>query len=148
MDQTKLLRYALCLIWLAACITMLYQGQYYSEFLIGYLGRKPQEYPYPIIQIIIFALIYALWLYSYEWLLHANFAIRHPFISYTLCSIFPILLSAAGLFLLVYASPHLIAFILFTFATTLLHFLLLPALIPLYRKYIYPKYNAAQNSDI
>ena len=128
-------------IWLIVCFTMAYQGQFYSEFLINYFGRKKQNYPYPIYQIFILALIYGLWLYSYVWLLSAKFAIQHPFISYTLCSILPILLSTLGLFLLVYASPHLIVFILASIATTLFHFLLLPVLIPIYRKYVYPKQN-------
>ena len=126
-------------IWIIVCLTMAYLGQFYSDFLINYLGRKQQYYPYPIYQILILGLIYGAWLLSYMWLLSADFAIRHPFISYTLCSIFPILFTALGLFLLVYASPHLIVFILTSIATTLLHFLLLPVLMPIYRKYVYPK---------
>lgn len=126
-------------LWLIASLVIAYQGLFYSEYLIDFLQRKAQNYPYPIFQIVILSLIYGLWLFSYAFLLCSNWGIKHPFICYTLCSILPIIIAPIGLFALVYSSPHLIAFILICLATTMFHFLLFPILIPIYRKYVYPK---------
>ena len=125
-------------IWVIATITIAYQGIFYSEYLINFLQKNPQSYPYPIFQVLILSFIYGVWLLSYFFLLCTDWGVKHPFISYTLCSILPIIIAPMGLFSLLYASPHLIAFILICVATTLFHFLLLPILIPIYRKYVYP----------
>ncbi|RZG87198.1 hypothetical protein EXE10_04760 [Acinetobacter sp. WCHAc060033] len=125
-------------IWLIASLVIAYQGQFYSEYLIEFLKKQPQNYPYPIFQVLTLSFIYGIWLLSYAFLFCSNWGVKHPYITYTLCSILPILLSSYGFFIAFVSSLHVIAFILISIATTLLHFLLLPVLIPVYRKYVYP----------
>ena len=126
-------------IWLIASLVIAYQGLFYTEYLIGFLHKKAQHYSYPFSQIIILSIIYGAWMLSYAFLLCSNLGIKHPFMTYTLCSILPILITLYGFFIAFLSSLHVIAFILICVATTIFHFLLFPILIPIYRKFVYPK---------
>lgn len=141
MNKRYVILIPLFLIWLIASLSIAYQGQFYSEYLIDFLHKKAQDYPYPIVQVLILSILYGFWLLSYIFLLCSYWAVKHPFISYSLCSILPILLSIYGFFIAFVSPLHMITFILICVATTLFHFLLLPVLIPIYRQYVYPKHN-------
>jgi hypothetical protein len=65
MNKKYLILIPLFLIWLMACVSIAYQGLFYSEYLIKFLRKPPQEYDYPTFQVIILCLIYALWMSSY-----------------------------------------------------------------------------------
>ncbi|MFW1943069.1 hypothetical protein ACG93R_06120 [Acinetobacter guillouiae] len=143
MNKKYLILIPLFLIWFIASISIAYQGLFYSEYLINFLRKKPQDYGYPLFQVVILCSIYSLWMWSYAYLLCSETAIRRPFLSYTVCSILPIVIPVYGVIILIYSPPDIITFILISCATSLFHFLLLPILMPIYRKYISPKQNAS-----
>lgn len=143
MNKKYLILIPLSVIWLAVCSYIAYQGQFplseqLNPDLLGNTTNRPIDYSYPTSDILQACFIYTIWMLSYAFLFCSKYAIKHPLISYALCSILPILLPLLSFVWANDVPQYIAALIIVIWATSLFHFLLLPILLPIYRKYIYP----------
>ena len=126
----------LLIIWLTASAFIAYQGQFISSYLKS-RGMLQEEYAYPVDGVLFCITAYAIVILNYAFLLLSPFSIRHPFISFLLFSIIPVSFTCISFLGAMHASSYWDALIIVMLFTFFLHFLLLPFLLPLHRKYIY-----------
>lgn len=124
----------LLIIWVFASAYIAWQGQYISSYLES-RGMLQQEYNYPTDGILFCIFAYAFVCINYALLFSFEFALKHPYISYLLATIVPTLLTVLAFLGAMHASSHWGAFIVVMMMTCLLHFLLVPVLMGIYRKY-------------
>ena len=125
----------LLIIWLLASAYMAWQGQYISSYLES-RGMLQQEYNYPTDGVLFCIAAYAFVCINYALLFSFEFCIKHPYSSYLLATIVPTLLTALAFLGAMHASSHWGAFIVVMLFTFLLHFLLVPILMGIHRKYV------------
>lgn len=141
MNRRYFILIPLFLIWLSACGYIAYQGQFPTQEQIDnaeILSLQIQHH-YPTSEILQACFIYVIWIASYAFLFCSKYAVKHPFISYAFCSILPILLPLLSFVWAIDVPPYIAALIIVIWASSLFHFLILPFVLPIYRKYIYPQ---------
>ena len=143
MNKKYLILIPLSVIWLAVCSYIAYQGQFplseqLNPDLLGNTTNLPMDYSYPTSDILQACFIYTIWMLSYAFLFCSKYAIKRPLISYALCSILPILLPLLSFVWANDVPQYIAVLIIVIWATSFFHFLLLPILLPIYRKYIHP----------
>ena len=141
MNKRYFILIPLLLIWLAVCAYIAYQGQFPTQEQIDNTEILSLQIHnnYPTSEILQACFIYSIWMASYAFLFCSKYSAKHPFISFAFCSILPILLPLLSFVWAIDVPPYIAALIIITWITSLIHFLLLPILLPIYRKYIYPK---------
>ena len=125
----------LLIIWLLASAYMAWQGQYISSYLES-RGMLQQEYNYPTDGVLFCIATYAFVCINYALLFSFEFCLEHPYSSYLLATIVPTLLTVLAFLGAMHASSHWGAFIMVMLFTFLLHFLLVPILMGIHRKYV------------
>ena len=125
----------LFLIWLLASSYIAWQGQFISGYLES-RGMLQQEYNYPTDGVLFCIVAYGFVCINYALLFTFEESLKHPFISYFLSTIVPAFLTFLAFLGAMHASSHWGAFIVVMLLTFLLHFLLLPVLLAVYRKRI------------
>ena len=141
MNRRYFILIPLFFIWLSACSYIAYQGQFPTQEQIdnAKILSLQIQHPYPTSEILQACFIYAIWIVSYAFLFCSKYAVKHPFISYAFCSILPILLPLLSFVWAINVPPYIAALIIVIWASSLFHFLILPFILPIYRKYIYPR---------
>ena len=125
----------LLIIWFLASAYMIWQGQYISSYLES-RGMLQQEYNYPTDGVLFCIAAYAFVCINYALLFSFEFCLKHPYSSYLLATIVPTLLTVLAFLVAMHASSHWGAFIVVMLFTFLLHFLLVPILMGIHRKYV------------
>lgn len=126
----------LLLIWLIASGFIAWQGQFISGYLVYVRGMTQAEYEYPTDGVLFCIFIYLIVIINYAVLFMSKFSQQHPYMSYLLLSIIPVLMTGYAFLGAMHAPCFWDAFIVVMLLTFLLHFLLLPVLLVIYRKYI------------
>lgn len=141
MNRRYFILIPLFFIWLCACGYIAYQGQFPTQEQIdnAQILSLQIHNNYPTSEILQACFIYTIWIMSYAFLFCSRYAVKHPFISYAFCSILPVLLPLLSFVWANDVPPYIAALIIVIWTTSLFHFLILPILLPIYRKYIYPQ---------
>ena len=120
-------------IWLFASSYIAYNGQFISGYLKS-RGMTQAEYQYPLDSVLFCILLYSLVCINYLVLFVFKWNLQRPYLAYLIYSIIPILMTFLAFLGAMHASSAWDAFIVVMLFTFLLHFLLIPVLLALYRK--------------
>ena len=127
----------LFLIWLIASGFIAWQAQFIDPYL-QHQGITQNKYTYSLNEVMCYITAYAVLMLNYALLFLSKFSNKHPHISYLLFSILPLLMIVSASLFTLHASSPLGTFFTIMIFTFLLHFLLVPVLLAIYRKYANP----------
>lgn len=123
---------SLFLIYLLACCYIAYEAQFISGYLES-RGVLQEEYEYPLSGVLFCCGLYFLVIINYIPLFLLKCSHNHPYKSFILASIIPVLITFYSFLGAMHASSFWGAFILVMMITCLAHFLALPFIIKRYR---------------
>ena len=119
-------------IYISACIYISYEAQFISAYLES-KGFLQEEYEYPLSGVIFCCTLYLLVILNYIPLFISKFSLRHPYLSFSFASIFPMLMMFYSFLGAMHASNFWYAFINVMITTVLVHFFALLFILKLYR---------------
>ncbi len=117
-------------IWILTSGYIAYEGRFPSAYLAS-RGMTQAEYAYPLDGVSFCIFLYAVVCINYALLFLSFWSLKHPYLAF---SIVPMLMTILAFLGAMHASSYWGAFITVMLFTFLLHFLLVPVLMSLYRK--------------
>lgn len=132
MNKNYVALIALFLIYILGCSYIAYEGQFISSYLES-RGVLQEEYEYPLSGVLFCCGLYLLVILNYIPLFWLKFSKNHPYMSFILASIIPLLTTFYSFLGAMHASSFWGAFILVMMITFLAHFLILPFIVKHYK---------------
>lgn len=119
-------------IYILACTYISYEAQFISPYLES-KGFLQEEYEYPLSGVIFCCTLYLLVIFNYIPLFISKFSVKHPYLSFSIASIIPVLTTFYSFLGAMHASNFWYAFINVMISTVLIHCFALPFIIKHYR---------------